>query len=359
MPEARALSPDCHTDLLSVEVKRAAGGLPRSVLESVCAFANGRGGLVILGLTDANFRPVGIDAAKLAADLVSVCSDGLSPAVRPEIGIAVVEHQPVVVACVDALDYQRRPCYLKSRGLQTGVFVRTHDGDRRLSAYEVHVMVSGRGQPTDDTEPVEGVGVEHLDGQLTADLLRRLRSTRGTVFTAASDEEVLHMTGVCAEPAVGSDVTLAGLLALGRYPQQFFPQLAASFVVLASSDGEPAADGTRFLDNRSLGSPIPLIVSAAADALHRNMRRHSVVVGAGREDIWEYPVEAVREVVANALTHRDYHPSAHGAQVRIRLYPDRLEVSSMDSARCPRKRPQVQSPQGSRCDPANTRSSSS
>jgi ATP-dependent DNA helicase RecG len=54
----------------------------------------------------------------------------------------------------------------------------------------------------------------------------------------------------------------------------------------------------------------------------------SIVVGLGREDRWEYPEEAVREIVANALMHRDYHPPAHGAQVRIALYPDRVEVTS-------------------------------
>jgi ATP-dependent DNA helicase RecG len=38
--------------------------------------------------------------------------------------------------------------------------------------------------------------------------------------------------------------------------------------------------------------------------------------------------EAVRELVANALMHREYHPLAHGSQVRIEMYPDRLEVVS-------------------------------
>ena len=317
------------TDLQSVEVKKAAGGLPQTALESVCAFANASGGWLILGLTEEGFRPVNIDAPKLAADLASACSDGLEPAIRPEIDIARVDNQPVVVAGVDPLDYQRRPCYLKSKGMHGGTFLRTHDGDRRLNSYEVHVMVSGRGQPTDDAGPVEGTGLKHLDPELMDGLLRRLRTTRGPVFDRSGDEEVLNMTGVIAEPTADSAVTLAGLLALGRYPQQFFPQLGASFVVLPTPDGEPAADGTRFVDNRLLDGPIPTIVSAAVDAMLRNMRRRAVVVDAGREDVWEYPTEAVREFVANALMHRDYHSTAYGSQTRIRLYPDRFEVSSI------------------------------
>ncbi len=317
------------TDLQSAEVKQAAGGLPRTVLESVCAFANAAGGLLILGLTDGNFQPVDIDAPKLAAALASACSDMLEPAVRPEIDIASVDGRPVVVAGVDALEYQRRPCYLLSKGMEGGSYLRTHDGDRRLNSYEVHVMVSGRGQPDDDAVPIDGARFNDLDPRLTGALLLRLRETRGPVFAQARDEEVLHMMGVLAEPTTDSAVTLAGLLALGRYPQRFFPQLAASFVVLPTPSGEPMADGTRFLDNQPLDGPIPLIVSGALDAMRRNMRRRSVVVGAGREDVWDYPIEAIREVVANALMHRDYHSSAHGSQVRISLYPDRFEVCSV------------------------------
>ena len=315
-------------DLQTVEVKQASGGLPRSVLESVCAFANAGGGLLLLGLTDGDFRPVDIDAPKLAGDLASACADGLVPAVRPEIDVATVEGRAVVAARVEELGHERRPCHVRARGLERGTYLRTHDGDRRLNSYEVHVMVSGRGQPDDDAAVVPGTHPADLDTQLVDALLHRLRETRGPVFGQAGGEEVLHMLGVLAEPAADSPVTLAGLLALGRYPQQFLPQLAASFVALPTPSGEPMADGTRFLDNQPLDGPIPMIVSGTLDAMRRNMRHRSVVVGVGRQDVWDYPTEAIREIVANALMHRDYHASAHGSQVRIALYPDRFEVAS-------------------------------
>ena len=144
------------TDLQTVEVKKAAGGLPRTALESVCAFASDEDVLLILGLTDGDFRPVGVDAPKLASDLASACSDMLEPALRPHINIAGVQGRPVVVARVDAVGHRLRPCFLRSEGMEKGSYLRTHDGDRRLNSYEVHVMVSGRGQPDDDTIPVEG-----------------------------------------------------------------------------------------------------------------------------------------------------------------------------------------------------------
>lgn len=316
------------TDLESVEVKSAVGGFPDSVLKSVSAFSNGRGGLLIFGLSDADFLPVPIDAAKLAADLASACSDNLEPKVRPTIGICDVDGNPVVAARVPPLGHQHRPCYVRAEGMHRGSYIRVHDGNRRLTDYEIHVMVSGRGQPADDAAPVDGARLEHLNDALVSDLLRRLRQRRGEIFTEAADYEVLHMLGVLTDRQPDSPVTLAGLLALGRYPQQFVPQLAASFVVLPTMDGSPLADGTRFIDNQPLDGPIPAIVAQAVSAMQRNMRRRSVVEGAGRQDIWDYPTEAIREIVANALMHRDYDPTAQGTQVRISLYPDRFEVAS-------------------------------
>ena len=324
VPQLRAAA----TDLETVEVKSAAGGFPESVLKSISAFSNGRGGLLIFGLSDAEFLPVPIDAAKLAADLASKCADDFEPKVRPTIGICDVGGNPVVAARIPPLGHQRRPCYVRAEGMNQGSYTRVHDGNRRLTDYEMHVMVSGRGQPVDDAAPVDGARLEHLDDAPVNDLLRRLRRRRGQIFTEAADHEVLHMLGVLAQPHPDSSVTLAGLLALGRYPQQFVPQLAASFVVLPTTDGSPLADGTRFIDNQPLDGPIPAIVAQAVSAMQRNMRRRSVVEDAGRQDIWDYPTEAVREIVANALMHRDYHPTAQGTQVRISLYPDRFEVAS-------------------------------
>ena len=316
------------TDLEEIEVKSAGGGFPESVLKSISAFSNGRGGLLVFGLSDTDFQPVPINPAKLAADLASACSDDLEPKIRPSVGICDVEGQPVVAARIPPLGHQYRPCYVRAEGMNQGSYTRVHDGNRRLTDYEIHVTVSGRGQPTDDAAPVDDARLEHLDGALVSDLLTRLRQRRGEIFTEAADHEVLHMLGVLGEERPDSPVTLGGLLALGRYPQQFVPQLAASFVVLPTADGSPLGDGTRFIDNQPLDGPIPAIVAQAVSAMQRNMRRRSVVEGAGRADIWDYPTDAIREIVANALMHRDYHPTAHGTQVRISLYPDRFEVAS-------------------------------
>lgn len=314
------------TDLQGIEVKAASGGLPRSVRESVSAFANAQGGIIILGLSDGDFQPVPIDAAKLSADLASVCSNEVEPPIRAEFDIAQVEDHPVVAAVVDELPGGRKPCFVKSKGMENGSYIRTHDGDRRLSSYEIHILVSGRGQPLDDMAAIEGASRADLDDGLVASLLNRMRSRRGPTMAAQSDTSILRMLGVMVGEEHKPSITLAGLISLGRYPQQFLPQLNVTFVAYPTVTGRPLEDGTRFLDNEPIDGPIPAMVAGAQAAVRRNITRRAVVAGAGRLDIWEYPDEAVREIVANALMHRDYHPTSHGSQVRIELYPDRLEA---------------------------------
>lgn len=315
------------TDLRRVEAKDARGGFPTSVLKSVSAFANWEGGLVILGLAEPDFEPTGIDAPKLASTLASMCADRLEPPVRPEIEICNVDGVPVVVAAVDELDSDRKPCIVKSPDHLAGAYIRTHDSNRLLTGYEHHALLAAKGQPTEDEFPVDGAKPEDLDPALLDLLIRRVRATRGPVFKDASEARILRLLGVVTGEHEETP-TVAGMLALGIYPQQYAPRLNLTFVAFAAETGEPLSDGTRYLDSQQIDGPIPEMLELAADALRRNMRRRAVVVGLGREDHWDYPLEAVREVVVNALMHRDYHPSVRGQPVEMALYPDRLEIKN-------------------------------
>jgi ATP-dependent DNA helicase RecG len=143
-----------------------------------------------------------------------------------------------------------------------------------------------------------------------------------------SDVEILDNVRVTTNSPSGRVPTLGGLLALGKYPQKYFPQLNITLVVLPTVTGEHLRDGTRFLDSQTIDGSIPEMVAEALSAVTKNLTRRAVIAGVGREDWYEYPIEAFRELIANALVHRDYHPLARGTQVRIELYPDRLAVLS-------------------------------
>ena len=309
-----------------------ARGLPQSVGETISAFANGGGGTLILGLAESDgFRPApGFSATRIRDALAWVCHQDMEPPVRSDIEIVEFEQAQVVTLSVPPLDPILRPSYVKRLGAYEGSFIRGGDGDRRLTAYEITQLLSNRGQPTADAAIVPNAVLADLDPDRVATLLRRLRARPGRAFIDVDDERALVRAGAAA---VGSDgvprPTLAGLLCLGSYPQQFVPQLFVSFVALPSRTiGDALDDGTRFLDNVTCDGTIPDVLLGVLQAARRNMRTAAVIRGTGREDRYDYPTEVIRELVVNALMHRDYSELSRGTQVQVELYPDRFVVKS-------------------------------
>lgn len=314
-----------------VEVKRAAGGVPQSLAETMSAFANARGGIIILGLDEkANFSATGVPDPTAARDEVTGVARGkLTPPLAPSIEIVPFEGVALLVVEVGALPLAQRPCYVTTRGLYNGAFIRVGDGDHRLTPYEIDRMRENAGQPRWDDELVPQATVEDFDQQAVLRLVAWARRSSPQVFAGLSDSEALTQLGVLV-PDGGSLVpSLAGLLSVGRYPQRFFPQLMVSLAVYPNADpDEPGPSGVRFLDSAAVGGNVPDMVNDALGAVMRNLRRASRVVGAGREDIWEIRPEVTREAIVNAIMHRDYSPQAQGTQVQVDLFPDRLTITS-------------------------------
>lgn len=320
------------TDLCDIEAKAASGGLPKSVRDTVSAFSNDRGGTIILGLDErANFAVADrFDAVRIRDALAAACADELEPPVRTDIDIVDIDGGTVVVAEIPELDPRFKPCYVKSRGEYNGSFTRGGDGDRRLTVFEIHLLHTNRGQPDDDRQPVSGATVTDLDPVMVDYLLRRVRQRQRRAFEGLDDAGALRRLNVLAPDAHGQLVpTLGGLIAMGVYPQQFFPQLNATFVVYPGLSAEDVpAGGPRFLDNRTFEGAIPYIVEEAVAAVLRNTSVRSFVEGTGRRDVYDYPVEALREAIVNALVHRDYSAYSRGTPVQIVLYADRLSVAN-------------------------------
>jgi ATP-dependent DNA helicase RecG len=317
------------TDLPSVEAKAAAGGLPKSVRETLSAFSNDQGGLLLLGLDErAGFIPAaGFAAAKVRDDLASLCSDAMEPPVRADIQIEDFEGAQIVVASVPELDSAAKPCYVKARGITGGSYTRGGDGDRLLTTYEIFSLHANRGQPRDDHEIVDDATVADLDQDAVDRLLRRVRSREPNAFSGVDNEIALIRLGVLRRFEGGVGVTLAGLLSLGSWPQQYFPQLCVTFVAIPAAQKNAIPEHSpRFTDNAIIRGPIPTMIEETVRVILRNTRTAGRVSGLGRGDVGEFPTEALREAVTNALAHRDYSPLARGTQVQIELYLDRLVI---------------------------------
>lgn len=314
-----------------VEVKAAVRALPSSVPETISAFANGGGGTLLLGLDEgAGFTPSpGFDAGRIRDALADACATKVEPPCRAPIEVEEVEGARLVRLDVPEIDPVEKPCFVTSRGAYAGSYIRGGDGDRQLTHYEVTQLLSNRRQPTFDREAVAGASSADLDDDLVSAYLARVRRN-STTFRARDDETLLVQLGILTRDGAGvARPTLAGLLCLGTYPQQFFPQLFVSFVVLPRLRmGETGPDGRRFLDNRALVGPIPTIVADVIAVAIKNMRSGAIITGLGREDRYDYPLDVIRELVVNALMHRDYSPDACGTQTQIELYPDRLVIKN-------------------------------
>lgn len=317
------------TERENVEVKAAAKALPSSVRETLSAFSNHRGGVLVLGIAEADgFRAAGVtDPKKTMDDLSSLCADVLEPPVRAAVDVVTFEGVPLVVAVVPELTKAQKPCYVRDRGLYTGSYTRSGDGDRRLTQYEVGLLLGERGQPVFDAEPVPEATVEDLDHEAVRRLVARVKQRQPGAFSGVSEEVALRRLKVLVKHDSSLVPSLGGLLAVGTYPQQFFPQLHVSFVSIpAKSKDSVPADGPRFLDNQTIGGSVPVMVSETLRIITRNMGTRGTVTGEGRAETYDFPLEALREAVVNALLHRDYSPGARGVQVQIEMYQDRLLI---------------------------------
>jgi len=310
-----------------VEVKKARGGMPLTLHETISAFANAEGGTIILGVDEkASFRVTGLaDPESIRDHFITLCRS-MAPPVVAVVDIIDMDGEVILAARIPPVPREQRPCHLARAAPWDSSFIRMADGDRKLSVYEVQLLLENRKSVRHDSTVVTEASETDLDRARIEVFLERFRDQR-TAFVNRSDREILRFLNVLHETPDGPRPTLAGLLTFGIYPQQFVPQLNVTVVVFPTPDpARPGPRGERFLGNRAVDGPIPIIVQDTIAFLKRHMRQRSVMSGIFRVEEWEYPEDVLREVLVNAIAHRDYSPSAQGTQVQVELYPDRLLI---------------------------------
>lgn len=317
-------------DTAHVEIKSCAEGFPKRMWETLSAFANTSGGVVILGVSeiDDGIVVTGLkNPSQFQKDLASVC-DQMSPSLRPLIEIHKVDGKSILVAEVPEVSYKEKPCFYKGAGIMSGSFIRVADGDRRLTQYEVQGFLDGRGQPTYDIEPVKESAMEDLDKDLVRLFFEQVKS--GQSKAQDWDEKKILRTYRILTDCDGKEcLTLGGILCLGEYPQKFLPSLVIHVLAYPEKTaGELGSQGERLLDNVKIEGPLVRAIPEALNTIKKNLQKRTYVSGLFREDILEYPEVFLREALINAVGHRDYAPLARGTAVQIKLFPDRIEVTN-------------------------------
>jgi predicted HTH transcriptional regulator len=115
--------------------------------------------------------------------------------------------------------------------------------------------------------------------------------------------------------------TAAGIVLLARDPSAVFPQcrILADAYSGVEPDGDPA-------DHTDIREPMPIAIEMALAFIERNTRHPIRVVGLNRVRLNEYPPEALREALVNAVAHRDYEDGSR--KTMLEVFSDRVVVSS-------------------------------
>ena len=316
----------------TLEVKAAHVGCPQRLYDSLSAFSNqDSGGILLFGVDESKGSEiVGVyDLQDLQKKVTEQCNQ-MEPPVRAVFTVAEVEGLPICSAEIPAIDLTERPCYYRGAGRVKGSFIRVGDADLPMTDYELYSYEAFRRHLHDDERPIERADLDTLNQDALQRYLLDRRIERPG-FGKMSEEQQYEMLNITRNGVP----TLAAMLNFGLYPQGYLPQLAITAIVVPGKEiGELAeTDSARFLDNKRIEGTIAEMEEEALSFCKRNMKTRTVIdpQTGKRTDQPEYPIRALREVILNALIHRDYSIYTEGTPVQINFFSDRLEIHSPGS----------------------------
>ncbi len=287
---------------------------PELIAETLTAFANSEGGTLILGVSEEGHLG-SVFVEDEAADALAAALKLCDPPVHTEWFAEETAGGVVVLLRVE----------------RSGHIHTLHDGRvllRRGSetvasdAATISQLLANRPQGEFETQEVPGATRDDLDEDVIDEYLekRQKRSPRSAIVTK---DRLLQQIGALTADLVP---TVSGLLLFGKEPQLFLPQSRTIFVKFA--DVQPRGEGGAFGYGRreEILGPLPQIIDRAWRVVWEEMSKKAVVHGLQRQEQLEYPESAVREALVNAVAHRDYKMT--GRSIEIRMYTDRLEITS-------------------------------
>jgi ATP-dependent DNA helicase RecG len=268
--------------------------------------ANSQGGAVLLGIGSRLGAVQGIPDPTQATDLVfqaALLSD--PPLVLPMPRVVAADQRQVLWIIVPAglpHVYNLQGRYLWREGAQTNP----------LPARRLRQLLLERGVVQFEAESPPEAVYDDLDPDKVEAYLRALN-----LPGRDSPQDVLLRRG-CLAP--GMRPTYAALLLFGRHPQRWLP--GATILAVRFS-------GTTFADHfvkQDIRGSLPEQLLQAEAFVRDQMRSVVRLVGLTHRETTEYPLEAVRELLVNAVAHRDYN--LQGDCIHLNIYADRVEVHS-------------------------------
>lgn len=294
-----------------------------SIADELAAFANGSGGVCLLGVEDTRREILGIPVDSLPAVegfLREICSDSITPPIIPIIDfvwLPAAKGEDVPVVKVDI------PKSLFVHQSPGGYLYRIGSSKRRMSPEYLARLFQQRSQAriiAFDEQPVSNASLEDL----APELYNQFRTSRTDDSTNWLSK--LHM--VAKDESSELRPTVAGVLMASQNPRSWLPNAFIQAVAYRGTEINPDASHPYQLDASDIVGPLDRQIDDACHFVVKNMRV-AAFKHMGRIDRPQFDMAAVFEAIVNAVAHRDY--SIYGSKIRLRMFEDRLELYSPGS----------------------------
>lgn len=312
-----------------LEVKAACAGFPK-IKNTLSSFSNqNEGGSILFGINEKDYSLCGIyDADSVIKEIDHSCKQ-MTPTVRAVCTALTINEKVIVCAEIAGLDISQRPCFITTAGKTKGSYIRVGDADNVMTPFELYKYESFQQSKrdelrTDDRLVLDDIKTPKLDVYLAT------LSTRKPNLAQLDIVQKLRLQGFTN----GGEPTVAAAMLFALYPQGFFPKYCIQAVAINGNDlEEPAVSSDRFIDNQNIEGTLSEMLKDAIAFIKRNTKTSTRINPATleREDKEQYPPLAVREVILNALMHRDYSVYTQNAPITIRIFKNRLEVCNPGS----------------------------
>jgi ATP-dependent DNA helicase RecG len=319
-----------------IEAKQARQ-IDRSVMETVCAFANEPGlggGYLLLGVsrdpqdlfTNA-YRIDGIDDPdKLQSDLASQCASVFNRQVRPRVSVEYLNGKTVVVVYVPEAAPTEKPIFIQNLKLPRGAFRRVGPTDQEGTEDDLVALYAGHQLDTFDAAVLPDAEMDDIDLAAIEDYRQQRRAINPDAEELAwSSDDLLRSLG-CAKRDNGQlKPTVAGIVLFGSTMalRRCFPMMRIDYIRVPGRQW--VEDPDRRFDTLEIRAPLFTAIRRATNTVRDELiQSFSLPEGAlARADEPTLPLRVIREAIVNAVMHRSYR--IHGA-IQIIRYANRLEI---------------------------------
>ncbi len=282
---------------------------PATLAETMAGMANTEGGTILLGVAQRSAVIQGLRDSEAAFDLVfqaALLTD--PPLVLPLPVVQFVNGDALLLISIPAglpHIFTVGGRYLGREGKQTSP----------IPARTLRRKLIERGVLQVESRVPYGVTLNDLD-------MRQIEAYVGSLNLPKGENpnSLLTRRGCVQEDGGELRPTYAGLLLFGKYPQQWLPN---AIILAARFSGKAFSDA--FIKQEITGT-LPQQIRLAETFVRENLPTVARIVGLTRQETPEYPLEAVRELLVNAVAHRDYN--INGDSIHLQIFANRLEVHS-------------------------------